>query len=235
MSEPLELVLKTNPTKVVAYACPDCHCVIHSAHPDNLDVDLGLRKATAEHCVHRCTDCNVVLVKDGATKNYPGYGRRCVACDKKHDQERDQKRFDAAEHLTEDAWEHDACPMVVYLDGEDRYFPDGLDELREWWVEMHYDPNHPDDSEFAFPEYAWVCEETVGVRLDAQQILEQALEEYFEEAIDSVDVDDLQKMMDEWSAKETNQVRSWSPNFNRLVLLSDEKNAKFLEEYRKET
>jgi hypothetical protein len=235
MSEPLELVLKSNPSKVVAYACPDCHCVIHQAH-DNAELDASVRKATAEHCIKRCSDCSVVLVKaNGPEKNYPGWGTRCVACDEKHDRERDQKQFDEAQHLTEEEWGNDtATSSVVYLEGEDRYFTDGIDELREWWADHHYDKDKPDELP-EFPEYVWVCDEQVGVRLDAESILENALEEYYEDAMDDIDVDGLQVKLDEWSNDPANQIRSFSPNYKKLVLLSEEKNAAFLAEWRRES
>jgi hypothetical protein len=234
MSEPLILVLKDKPDKAVAYACPTCHCVIHAAQ-DDPDVDAAVRKHAAEHCVQVCSACGCVLIKkDGATKNYPGYGMRCIACEKKHDQERDQKCFDAAQHLTEEEWEKDACSGVVYLDGEDKYFPDGIDELREWWADFHYNKDKPDELP-DFPEYVWVCEENIGVSLDAQQILESALEEHHEDAIDNVDVDGLQARLDEWCQAPENQVRSWEPNFKKLVLLDDEMNEKFLKRWCKES
>jgi hypothetical protein len=219
MSEPLILVLKSNPDKVVAYACPDCHHVVQQAN-DNPDIDAAARKHAAEHCMHLCEKCGVVLSKkDGgdAPKNYPGWGTWCSACDKQRDLDRYQRRYDAAEKLTEAQFNArtDLSP-VVYLEGEDHYFPEGLDELREWWCELHYDTAKPDEMP-DFPEYVFTCNSITGVRLDADSILESALDDHHEDAVESVDVAGLQKYLDEWCADPANQVttrrtRSSSPS-----------------------
>lgn len=237
MTEPIELVDKDHPDRVLAYACPTCGVVVDRTYDSHADVER-YRKYAARHCEFHCSNCDVLIDKTPQTGNYPGYGTRCTACDRQHSLDADKRRFDNAQHLTEEEWANDPkVSMVVYLDGEDHYFSEGLDELREWWCDHHYDPRHPDGIKQVlpdFPEYAWVCDETVGVKLDAQQILESAMDDYYEDAIDNVDVDALQALCDQWSAMPENQVRSWEPNFKKLVLLSDEINAEFLKKWREE-
>jgi len=238
MPEPLILVLKSNPDKVVAYACPDCHNVIQAAN-DNPDIDAAARKHAAEHCIFHCEKCGVRLIKKpGPEQNYPGWGTLCSACDKQRNLDRYQQRFDAAEKLTEQQFnERTDLDPVVYLEGEDHFFPEGIDELREWWCEFHYDPKKPDEMP-DFPEYVFTCTSITGVRLDADSILdsilESALDEHHEDAVESVNVEALQKHLDEWSADPANQVTSWEANHKLLVLLDDDVNEKFLERWRTE-
>jgi hypothetical protein len=235
MSDPLILVLKTDPDRAVAYACPDCHNVIQAAN-DNPDIDAAARKHAAEHCIFHCEKCGVRLIKKpGPEQNYPGWGMKCNQCDEQWKRDAYQRRFDAAEKLTEQQFnERTDLDPVVYLEGEDRFFPEGIDELREWWCEFHYDAAKPDEMP-DFPEYVFTCTSITGVRLDADSILESALDEHHEDAIENVDVAALQKHLDEWSADPANQVTSWESNHRLLVLLSDEENAKFLEKWRGET
>ena len=237
MPEPILLVDKNYPEKVLAYACPKCGMVVDKTYDSHAD-DERYRKVAARHCEFHCSKCDVLIIKEGEGKNYPGYGTLCEPCVEKVEQERDQRRFDSAQHLTEEEWGNDSTvSMVVYLDGHDKYFPEGIEELREWWFDFHYVSQHPDGAQQPlpnFPAYVWVCNEIVGVRLDASDILENALEEHSEDAIDNVDIDALQKHLDEWCADPANQICSWEPNFKKLVLLSAEENERFIAKWREE-
>ena len=237
MPEPILLVDKNYPEKVLAYACPKCGMVVDRTY-DNPDDDARYRKTAARHCAPHCTKCDVLLDKTPTTGNYPGYGQLCTACDKQKGIDRDQKQFDKAEHLTEQQWrERKDLGEVVYCENYDKYFEEGIEEMREWWLDHHYDPKHPDGLKQElpdFPEYVWTVDETIGVKLDAQSILESAMDDYHEDAIESVDVDELQKLLDQWSAMPENQVRSWYPNYNRLVMLDEDANEKFEQEWLKE-
>ena len=236
-TEPIELVDKNDPTRVIAYACPKCGVVVDKTYDSHTDVER-YRKLAARHCAPHCTKCDVLLDWVSKTGNYPGYGQLCVACAKQHDIDIDRAQYDKAEHLTEQEWSNDPkLSSVIYCENYDRYFNEGLEEFREWWLDHHYDPKHPDGLKQElpdFPEYVWTVDETVGVKLDAESILERALEEYHEDAIEGVEVDELQRRLDEWSELPGNQVRSWMQNCKRLVMLDEDENERFKAEWLKD-
>lgn len=209
MSTPKTLIDSDTLSKPLAYACATCEHVYGNAN----DLDLAYKLAST-CCDPQCLDCGAKIQKHGQRG-------RCDACAETFITERDRRVFDKAQKLTETECNDrvDAC-TVLYCDEYNEYFTDGPDEFREWWVAHHDDK--------PFPEYLWTCTEKVGVRLDATDILEQALDDYSDDAIDHVDVDSLQAALDAWSAAPENQVQCWEPDYTVAVVLDAEANRHFL-------
>jgi hypothetical protein len=144
----------------------------------------------AEKCCDRgnCVRCGVKL---GCT-----LGERCEGCRRFHDHQQDLERYAAAPTMTlaEYRTEH---PNGMFTDG-DRHWSAEDDELPD--VDI---------------EFVWCCDPLDGFTLNAEHILESALEEHHEDAMEDVAVDELQKLLDDWSA--TQKVTSWLESQRRLA------------------
>lgn len=67
--------------------------------------------------------------------------------------------------------------------------------------------------------FAWGCSEIKGPDLDAWQILDHALTEHHEDAIESCDVEALQAVLDEWC--KANEVTSYMKDESVVVVFSE--------------
>jgi hypothetical protein len=141
---------------------------------------LKLTEASAERCCnYKCNKCGV------ATKQF---FNECDKCrDARWDSERIEKEaaaFAKAKERTDYAG-----PFMF----NDRYFAD-----------MEAVLDHCECRDIEVPEYLWVPEEMV-LSMDADNIIESALEEHYEGADDNIDKDarkELQNRLDAWCVKQ---------------------------------
>jgi hypothetical protein len=205
LPEPLELVVKGREDSNIGYACPKCGAVflVHK----HADVRLyeaykkEQQRRAASHCVNACP-CGKPIEDS--------YRLRCRDCMAQMEVEKEKARFEKSAKLTIEQydgplyWEDHSASMG------DGYFS-GLDEV------LDYCENEGVD----VPEYVWACTRD-DFKIDAQQVVEHALSDMYEEAFDSISekaMQSLQGYLDAW-CKETCIV-GWSSDHSRAVLLHE--------------
>lgn len=120
----------------------------------------------------------------------------CKGCRKAKDDAQEQKLIEAA-------------TVVQYADYDHGYVcigDDSFQDVDDW--EM--------DGE---PAWAWACKPAEKLRLDAVHVLEGPLQEYHEDAIDSLDVDGLQKLLDDWCEAQHRMTTWFQEDRTRRVVL----------------
>jgi hypothetical protein len=175
--EPIPLHGHNGP-EPVAFLCGRCKTTagVFSAHALGVD---GARKAADGHCYRECDICKSPLK----------LGQSCDTC-------ADARR----ERWLAEAWEK--AKKISYREYEHGYLsaPDARDEL---FVCLNDLLEYCHDEDIDVPERIFGCERIV-LRLDAQIILENALEEHHEDAMDDISPSmesDLQAFLDDWSKK----------------------------------
>ena len=198
MSEPIEVVVKGS-EKCIGYACPVCHMfcspLIYAA---KWDVAM---EAAFDHartcCDKRCEDC-------GAQLDKKSYYIACPPCLSKRDAAKEAARFEKATKIPEAEYGEN----WVYDPAGEEYYP-SIDEWRD---------RFEDDGE---PAYLWATSTLEGFSLDAEDIVQSALEsvDHHEDAIESVeDLRGLRQFLEAWCAKQT--VRSYMVDYTRAVILA---------------
>ncbi len=163
---------------------------------------LFLDKDTAVKC------CQPAVCACGQLKR-PFYSS-CDACSSKQraveDTLREKARFDKAQKTTPENYNGD----MIFME-DDRYFSSYGGML-----------DHCEGHDVPPPDFTWSCEEMRLGRIDAKDdILENVLDEHHEDAFDQlIDVEGLQKFLDEWVNKQT--MRSFSPCYNLAIVTNPE-------------
>lgn len=197
-AEPIEVVIKGS-EKVIGYACPVCHMFCSPLiYACKWELALEAAFDHAKRCCDKhCEDCDVKLEKGD-------YNVLCRACRLKRDAAKEAARFEKATKIPEaeyDGW--------VFDESSEEYYA-SVDEWR--------------DQRDRFDQtYLWATTEIDGFRLDAEDIVGNALEngEHHEDAIESVeDLDDLQEFLDAWCAKQA--VMSYMVDYTRAIVLAPE-------------
>jgi hypothetical protein len=128
----------------------------------------------------------------------------CDACWKASQAAKEQARFEKAEKIPFESYKID----FLYCEGlgNDGFVPES--ELGEILGEMA-----PKDR----PKWMWACKE-IGLRkLDAVDLVASLTEDLYEDADEQVDTDELQRVLDEWHAKQ--HVISYEADETKAVLL----------------
>jgi hypothetical protein len=160
----------------------------------------------------RCCICET----DGCTETVKQYHSHCEehykAWRDKEEQERrtrdletDRLKFEKAAKIP--ASEYDG---PVYADGMPGTCGEGYYSSVGDLLESLYSDESP-------PEYCWATSPLGPIPLSARDILEGAMDEYHEDAIQDVDVTGLQKLLDAWS--EENVPASFEADFSRAIVL----------------
>lgn len=177
--------------KPVALACGKCGKVW----------DLNM-PGTAEAC------CMVVLCSCGKEPERKYYSK-CDECIQKQNEEKEKARFDKAEKVS-----------ISDYDGtflqNDSFSNEGYVEtcsLEDELETMEFDGKEK-------PTYAWACDPTPMPRIEAVDIIENHLSDFHEDTIEHLDVDALQKAIDEWTEAQPKEL-SFFP-INKVVLLNAE-------------
>ncbi len=223
MTDPIELTIRGT-DEVVAFACPKCSriCNQHLENPVSISADdlrrKKLRLDDAHQAAERCCDrrCERCKTPIGSIRDTPYI--YCKSCLAEHEREKEAAKYAKATKI-------DEADYSGWVNWEDRGYNNGyfesIDDLREWAA----------GEGISFPKYVYACSTmNVPSRLDADDILCTVLEndEAFEDAIDCLDVDGLQKLMDDWL--KTNTHPCYQEDSTRAVVLSEELNAKFRKE-----
>jgi hypothetical protein len=206
---PIDIVLRAKPDEVIGYSCPICGNYASPAiYACRRDEAHRAAKDQAQRCCQRvCDDCNAPMAPDDAHYCY------CLTCRRKREAEREDERIAKATRVPEA--EYDG-PVFDPAEGgsQEGYYP-SLSELRDNYDDVCETP----------PPQVWACTIT-KLELDAERILESALDGHHEDAADYIhDPDDtLQKLLDHWIEECGSSVESYFADYSRLVILDPSKN-----------
>ncbi len=206
---------------LVGYACPSCgqmytpkyYPACNKETPE--EKDAAAREAASRCCYKNCEECDCIMPPK------PYCWTICEACRDKRDAAREAAKYEKAEKVDEAAY----SGFVYWEDrGSHNGYFDDLDELRDWAIQ----------EEVELPTYVYACSTHKIPTIDAGDIVESALEnqEAYEDAISDMDVECLQKLLDFWL--QYNQRDCFQQDDARVVILSQEENAKFAAERQKE-
>lgn len=183
--------------RVCAFACPSCGCV----YPVKGDESVALQLAQA-CCARGCIDCG----KDVS----PGWSR-CVRCFHALQAPSEQGAVHSARKVLAEEYDDPVCwPGHVGSFGAG-YFED-VSELLDYC----------EDHDVPVPGWVWACT-PVPLRVDAQEVIDRALEEHHEGASEwllSNGVRDLQEALDAWCKRQL--VQTWLLDHSCIVVLDAE-------------
>lgn len=132
-------------------------------------------------------------------KEFPSYRTICPECSflSKEKQLRENSEI----------VKYDGGPLYDALN--DRFFAD-LEQFLDWIA-------CKDDDEL-LPEYVHPCESRGLGNIDADDIIESALSDHYEDAYDHIkDIEGLQASLDAWVKKQT--IESWYPDHTKIILV----------------
>jgi hypothetical protein len=202
LPEPLEVVVKTKPDVPIGYACSRCGVFFPCQGFKKHERVYSYEQAQA-HCMTACTQCSGPIDKC--------YFLLCRACQSKNEDKKEETRFDKAQKLTVEQYEHDVLHWEGYVgDMGDGYFSE-LEVLIDYCEQEGCD----------VPEYVWACEPH-DFQLHAESIIEQELErqDMYEDAYDHIGskaMANLQAYFDVWVGEV--KLRSWGVDYSRAILL----------------
>jgi hypothetical protein len=197
-------------TRLRMFACGKCgtlhdHSPIGTTDGERWDDTRQLQwmKDRAERCCQeKCDDCAAPL--DGSQR-HQSY---CRDCQSKRWREREAKQ------------EAESFLKATAVSGDD---------VKLWWNDRVYDDIDEvieryecDDEEP--PAYVWVAE-PIPFTVDADHVIENALDDHHEEAgecISDVARKELQDLLDKWCAEQ--DVNSYTPSRRHYVLISEKAN-----------
>ena len=176
------------PPTPAAFACGQCRLIQPSE-------DLARK-----HCKpFICETCGKEAVK---------YQTWCSACFRKKREAKDLENFRNAEKVSYKDYDG---PVYVPDASHNEGFSQDVGEYLEWLgdnVGYRNEDMTPED----IPEAVWTCHK-LGLRMDAQDMFEMALEDHHDEAgsdVGSKDIKELQDFLDSWCDKQN--IESWDPN-----------------------
>lgn len=182
---------------VCGFACPSCG----SIYPTKGDEPLARQRAQG-CCVRGCLDCG--------KSTSPGWSR-CARCFHALQAPSDQSAIRSARRVLAEEYDDPVCwPGHVGSFGAG-YFED-LSELLDYC----------EDHDLPVPGWVWACV-AVPLRIDAQEVIDRALEEHHEGASEwllSNGVRELQSVLDSWCRRQL--VQTWLPDRSCIVVLDAE-------------
>jgi hypothetical protein len=205
----------------VGYACPTCGQIYTPqtwpAANKNTQEEREAEARRAASCCHykHCEDCDEVIAPEHSPWTI------CKSCRAKREAAKEAARYAKTEKVQEDAYDG----WVYWEDyGSQDGFFESVDELRSWAI----------DEDVELPEYVYACTTHKIPHLNADDIVSNALENEFayEDAIDDMDIQCLQKLLDFWL--QYNQRNCFQQDETHVVILSEEENRKYEEERAKE-
>ncbi|WP_375553352.1 hypothetical protein [Roseovarius mucosus] len=184
------------------YACGKCglcySTAIYAATSET--AHLSARRAAERCCapVH-CSGCGVEVGKSWTA---------CASC-------REKNKLRRATPIPAADWNDPVEVDGMHGEWGDGYSSCPAELLNTWeeenWVEVGPQPQPP--------AYCWPCTSRL-IRLDAENLLESAVDDMHEDAADQiVDADELVAFIEAWNAKQT--CRSWYPDHSRVVVLDE--------------
>jgi hypothetical protein len=195
-TEPYEVVVKGRGL-VLGHACLNCR-VFHSAAIYICkweDAIVASRESADECCNRKCEFCDTPIDRGGWTS--------CGECRTLRKRAEDVTAFNAAQKIPE-------AEYVGWLYFDNEYFRDD-EELEDHCVQ----------NDIEWPTWTWACKK-VEFKVDAADIIENALQEHCEGASDQVkreDEEELQALLDTWCEKLGKRWQSWEEDRLRVVVL----------------
>ncbi len=200
--------------QVLGWSCGACDAIFTPG--DDVAEEMALF-----HCAERICGCGQHLK--------PPYVE-CVDClmlarIEKEEAER-EVAFKTAKKITwQDYW-RDNPDAQVYCQIDDAYYPNADTLLNDGDYTFFPDPDKPPhpsgrSEPDTAPTWAWACT-SIKLRMCAQDFIDSALDEHFEDAggaLDTSDEVELQKLLDEWCAKQN--VQTFFPDYTRIVTFDD--------------
>jgi hypothetical protein len=205
LPDPLELVVKGHEEQLIGFACPKCGAAflvhkredpaVYAAHM------ADERDNAAVHCVKECV-CGKPIERS--------YHLRCDACCAQMEVDKERKRFEKAEKFTIEQYDD-----PVYWEGHSASMGDG------YFADIEEVLDYCENEGVDVPEYVWACTRE-DMKIDAQGVVECAVENMYEDAYDHIDdkaVAKLQAYLDVW-CKEV-AIVGWSEDNSRAILLHE--------------
>lgn len=215
MAEPVEVCIKGK-DEVIGYACPTCKLfcspMIYACKWE--DAIKAAYQHAAECCDKYCAQCNDPLPgrADRSQLPSPWPYTICPACKKAADAKKDAERFEKAEKVPEVEY----TGPVYWEDGhgpQDGFFR-SIEDLRDYIGDDDHD----------LPEWVWACTER-GIKFSAEDMLENELSEHYEDAYEDIGREGeqaLQDVLDKWVTEHASEIKSWDPDFSRVVIVNKE-------------
>lgn len=215
--EPLPLfIMRQNTERVVGYCCPDCGGVHSRLHQrwggakcrpnkafEKLELEFAHRKATECHGRSTCEEC-------GSLFKNQGYAQiKCRDCEQRRWKLNDKLKLAKATRITSEQNQTDWIYCEERQNHNEGYFHD-FGELEEYC----------EDEGLSMPCYVHPCYE-MRVKLDAESILEHALEELHEDTAEHVCAKHegrLQRLLDAW-VKHANIPPSYMADARKVIVL----------------
>jgi hypothetical protein len=173
--------------KVVAVYCGKCGLVYRLTERENV----------AEECCKpkKCSSCGKLLEEK--------YYFVCEECRDKKVQENENALFEKAKKVAFRDYQEE---MVYYEGlGHDGYVM--TEDIEEDIAGI----------EGPKPKYVWACKRSETPKIDASDIIERYFDDYAEETIDGLDVEGLQKALDQWLGVQ--DVNSFEIDYEMAVIL----------------
>jgi hypothetical protein len=202
--EPIEVKIAND--HVVGYACPAC-CAPCGPFTHQGLVESSIvwalkesKRAAENHCDPKCNDCKMSLI--GVT---PWVGGVCDACYRVRRQKETQAKYEAAEKIPEAEYQG-----YLVVEGCDEYF-ETADDLAETCL----------DTDTEYPQWAWAVT-TSEFRIDADDIIDQELEQHHDEAeVRGPARLELKTFLDAWCKRQG--VTTLWPDYRRVIILEPRK------------
>lgn len=198
-TEPYEVIVKET-GRAIGYACRKCKrlSVAFPGMDGKIDDSSVPRaKLEAQECCNRkCNKCQAYM-------EFPNGYVVCADCRATDALTREQEAYEKAQKIPESEY-------AGWLFFDNEYFRDD-EELEDHCVQ----------NEIEWPAWVWACSK-VEFRIDAADIIENALQEHYEDAssqVKRVDEEELQGLLDGWCADVGKRWESWEEDRSRVVVL----------------
>lgn len=182
--KPIRTIIDQETKVVVGYACGNCGAFFAKTS------EVSCAKEAAERCHnYTCSDCGVKTDQ---------YRTLCQKCIQLREQKKDKERYDEA-------------PKVKYGDYKGAYlYFDDTRIGREGYLAVEDLEDELVAYDGELPTYAWAC---MPFYIDASDVVDQALEDHYENASDdisSTEIKKLQSYLDAWC--ESQHITSYMEN-----------------------
>lgn len=195
----LTLVRKDKPDTDQGYGCGQCRRY------------WGIDRASAEECCSPtyCEDCKAPVEH----KHYT----LCNSCQTRRQCEKADAEEAALFERAKKIGPGEAPCDMVYWEG-------GLGDCNgdHYYTTLESLLEDCENEGYEIPEYVWSCEEQ-ELSMDANSIIESALEEWYDEASSEIPqsaVDELQALLNTWC--EARKMRCYNPNYKVAIVIPEE-------------
>ncbi len=166
-----------------------------------------------EGYLQKCRDCYDGIIELCSRCGKPKRGM-CMdeECRAKRESEQEKSRYDKAKKYTLKTAPSESIIM---------YYSDVYGNNEGYFSEIEYLVDYCNDEGIKVPEYVWGTYET-QISLDAHDIIEDACEELWEGAYDSIgskDITELEDFLNNWCEKQTG-TRTYTADYNCCILIN---------------